>query len=580
MPAIEIIITVAAAFCLISAFITCGIGFYVYAQKTSSTVHRIFFASMLSAAYWATGEFFIWQADSLEGVTFWLKFSSVWTLTLALAIHFILAFTKKIPEEKKLRTILMVCIYTPSIILCITELFTECLFSAAYDPVFGYIYQPAMDNPICIIQILYITSVFFISMYIGFISWREAAPGKIRSQNRLLFAGILATTGSAAISVVFLPLLGIHIPNLVFIGYVICSVMIVIAVQRYGLFVLSPETAVPEIMKTMPDGLILVDKKGEIIAANESAEEIFSSTEQSLTGKSAGTLIPEDDYSLIFGQIEDKKKIADYELSIAEEIPKYVSISGSAVCDSSGETSGTVLILRDITGRKTSERSLQAANNKLSMLSQLTRHDIGNLVTALSGNLCIMESESREPETDQYLRQSLEIVDMIIKQLEFSRNYQQIGAEKPRWNRLNYLIKRAENSVIHEGIEIKSLIEPVMIYADPLLEKVLYNLLENAVRHGEKITEITISTEKQNDGSLIIRFSDNGTGIPDEEKEKIFSYGYGKNTGFGLAFSRELLSVTGIEIAERGVYKKGASFEIKVPAGAWKKETGHFQPEL
>jgi len=77
-------------------------------------------------------------------------------------------------------------------------------------------------------------------------------------------------------------------------------------------------------------------------------------------------------------------------------------------------------------------------------------------------------------------------------------------------------------------------------------------------------------TDEEIDGTLMVAFEDDGAGVRDDEKEKIFRCGYGKNTGFGLAFSREILSVTGITIRETGTAGRGARFEILVPAGAWR----------
>lgn len=62
-----------------------------------------------------------------------------------------------------------------------------------------------------------------------------------------------------------------------------------------------------------------------------------------------------------------------------------------------------------------------------------------------------------------------------------------------------------------------------------------------------------------------IVWEDNGTGIPDEEKEQIFHRGYGKNTGLCLFLVREILSITGMMITETGSFGTGARFEIRVP---------------
>jgi signal transduction histidine kinase len=58
---------------------------------------------------------------------------------------------------------------------------------------------------------------------------------------------------------------------------------------------------------------------------------------------------------------------------------------------------------------------------------------------------------------------------------------------------------------------------------------------------------------------------DDGVGIPDDEKEKIFTRGFGKNTGYGLFLIREILSITGFSIKENGVSGKGAQFIISIP---------------
>jgi len=58
--------------------------------------------------------------------------------------------------------------------------------------------------------------------------------------------------------------------------------------------------------------------------------------------------------------------------------------------------------------------------------------------------------------------------------------------------------------------------------------------------------------------------------VPPENKELIFKRGFGSNTGLGLFLTREILAITGIEIAETGV--KGARFEIRVPQGRYRIE--------
>jgi signal transduction histidine kinase len=64
---------------------------------------------------------------------------------------------------------------------------------------------------------------------------------------------------------------------------------------------------------------------------------------------------------------------------------------------------------------------------------------------------------------------------------------------------------------------------------------------------------------------LIISLEDNGIGIPVPDKERVFTKGFGKNTGLGLFLVKEILSITNITIRENGEYQHGARFEMHVP---------------
>ena len=117
------------------------------------------------------------------------------------------------------------------------------------------------------------------------------------------------------------------------------------------------------------------------------------------------------------------------------------------------------------------------------------------------------------------------------------------------------------------------------IFADQLIVKVFFNLMDNAVRYGGNITTIRFSVQKL-DGDCVMVCQDDGNGVSADEKEKIFERGFGKNTGMGLFLAREILSITGITIRETGEPGKGARFEMTVPKGMWRfSGTGGKLPE-
>jgi len=99
---------------------------------------------------------------------------------------------------------------------------------------------------------------------------------------------------------------------------------------------------------------------------------------------------------------------------------------------------------------------------------------------------------------------------------------------------------------------------------------VFYNLIDNALKYGgERMKTIRVSSQ-ESDNHLVIVCEDDGVGITDEDKKKLFRKGFGKHTGLGLFLSREILAITGITITENGIPGKGARFEITVPKGAYR----------
>ena len=226
---------------------------------------------------------------------------------------------------------------------------------------------------------------------------------------------------------------------------------------------------------------------------------------------------------------------------------------------------GAQVTIHDITERKAAEEALKKANTKLSLLSGITRHDIKNQIMALNGYVDLLKMQINDSSSDSMFAKIKEISSHITKMINFTKEYEQIGLLKPIWQNAKNLADNAVADAMPGDVKLTNKIpDNLEIFADPMISKIFYNLIDNAVRHETGVSEITFSAVKNND-NIVIACQDNGTGIDDREKERVFEQGYGKNTGFGLHISREILDITGIEIKEKGEYKKGARFELTVP---------------
>lgn len=558
-------------FCVISAVITYGLGVFVYAKNPDSRVNRLFLLVNLGASYWALGEFMIWSENTYENVWFWLKVSSFWTLVIVMCIHFILTFADHPLAQPERFKCLFCILYIPALFISFLNIFTENIFTIAYSSSSHYYYTPAVNSPVYYISAIYFFLIFLWAFWVGYKARISAGKDKFKLQANTVSIGLLILLVLGSESGIVLPMLGVYTPNLVFIGILLFSMTISYAILRYGLFILTPETVATNIIQTMPDGVILTDINGNVITSNNYARKLLSYSWKPEDRKHTGQPIPEPVYSKIRDLIQKEGMISDYELIPVKNEPTTLSISGSLVKDPYGQPAGMVLIIHDITERKSTEKILRIANEKISLLNRITRHDISNLITALAGYLEVLKDEDDEDTRNHMISSSIGIVDKITHQLQFSREYQNIGVHDAVWLPLKEITEKAKNDIHHDKVHISNLVDDVEIFADPLSMKVVYNLLENAIRHGTGLTRIDISSQVNTDGSFRIIIENDGTGIKPEEKKLIFNHGYGKNTGLGLTLSRDILAVTGISIIENGEFMKGARFEIIVPPASWRQ---------
>ncbi|NYT05356.1 MAG: PAS domain-containing protein [Methanomicrobiales archaeon] len=227
-------------------------------------------------------------------------------------------------------------------------------------------------------------------------------------------------------------------------------------------------------------------------------------------------------------------------------------------------------ILIDITETHDARTALQEANKKLNLLAEITRHDILNKLTGMFGYLYLIdEILPADEQLRMYFQRIWSLADTIQRQITFTRDYQNLGMTTPVWQNVGAVVRQSALSVPMMNVRLVVETGTLEILADPLLEKVFYNILDNAVRHGEHVTGIYVRWEERGDRA-VITLEDNGIGVPDDEKETIFEKGVGRNTGLGLFLSREILGITGITIAETGTEGQGARFEILVAPGGFR----------
>jgi PAS domain S-box-containing protein len=332
------------------------------------------------------------------------------------------------------------------------------------------------------------------------------------------------------------------------------------------------------ILKNANEGIIVNELTprgpGKFLEANDAACRILGLTSEELRRVSLVDLdtpemmkrAPE-----IFQEIQEKRHATFQTNYLAKDKSEKLLEISVSLFELMGRPT-LLSVIHDITELKKGEQALRHANKKLSLMTSITRHDIRNQLLALNAYLFLSKETLDDPgKTGEYIRHEEEITKTIERQISFTKEYEDLGVHAPVWQDVRQCIGRAADELDLTGIDLVSEeMAGVEIFADSLLQKAFFNLIDNSLRHGghalEKIRFLVHETDK----GLTILYEDDGSGIPAEQRTLIFERGYGKNTGFGLFFIREILDITGITIRECGEPGTGARFEILVPWGEYR----------
>lgn len=329
------------------------------------------------------------------------------------------------------------------------------------------------------------------------------------------------------------------------------------------------------ILENVPAMIWYKDINNTILKVNSAAAIAFGRPVEEIEGRPYSELFPdlsqkyyEDDLEIFrtgepkFGILEEfVTNTGEHRWLETDKIPLY---------DADKKVSGILIVCTDITEEKKAKDAMALANKKLNLMSSITRHDIANQLQGLFFSLEFLKERNTDAELDDFIQKADMFGHNIERQISFTRDYQDIGVKEPRWQDVKRTILRSARSIHLGEIRLHVELSGLEIYADPLLEKVFHNLIDNAVRYGEKLTEIRFYGVEEEGSGYILICEDDGVGVPDELKIAIFRREYFKHTGFGLNLSRDILEITGLTISETGYTGIGARFEIVIPKGEFR----------
>ena len=329
----------------------------------------------------------------------------------------------------------------------------------------------------------------------------------------------------------------------------------------------------------MIEGLVVLDPRGRIVLANRSAEALFGFSRM-MVGGTLLEAIRHHEVAAIADRVGTESAVLEQEVRIEGPVLRVLQISAVALRDAAGSAAGAVLVFHDVT--------------RLRELEGLRQDFVANVSHELRTPLSLIKSTSETlldgaKDDPAVATRFIEIIDkhanrltlliddlLLLARLDSGRiemKFQSLPLREAAQDSLDDfgIIARARNVTLENVVPVD-----LIARADPeRLRQVLSNLIDNAIKYGRPRGVVSIGGRSLDDGRVELAVRDDGPGIPQEAKSRIFERFYRVDkarsreqggTGLGLAIVKNVMEAHGGEVRVESAPGAGTTFFLTLPA--------------
>jgi PAS domain S-box-containing protein len=359
------------------------------------------------------------------------------------------------------------------------------------------------------------------------------------------------------------------------------------------------------VFQSSPLGIGVLAAAGEIQVCNSALSGLLSRSDRSLMGRRLSEFLAGEDRQRLVRALEEvaitgQRRQVDARVQSVQGDYRHVRISLSLV-RTSGQVDGSlVAVMEDVTPLKILEqervehlRQLRDKHNQLQELDQVKSRFVSNVSHELRTPLAVIKlyatlAGKGRPEKQAHYLQTIEqethrletMVENILDLTRMDREALRVHPERLVATEIvEQVLQVYEESARRRGIELRNRIRHPLppLWADKNhLIQMLTNLVDNAIKYTPRGGQVWVAAREEGSDAnrmLEIAVGDTGTGIPEDEQEKIFERFYRGNnnspgstgTGLGLAIVRELMSQHGGRVTLQSRVAEGSVFALQFP---------------
>lgn len=330
------------------------------------------------------------------------------------------------------------------------------------------------------------------------------------------------------------------------------------------------------IVDSIPSAMLTTNANFKVTFMNNAAREFLEQhqlfDETKLMNNDVNEFLPVAD--ILLESDDDRMQRGEYEF----ENGTIIGLNMTKMY-SDGKFTGLLVLFRDLTEWRAMEKSVLFRNSLMSLgeMAAGIAHEIRNPLASIQGAVQLLREQDltkRGEELYEIIRQEIARLGNTIQDfLSFTRESGPM-AEPANVCQLVAEVTNLFEKGCKEGIELT--ISPDVYTGEAWVKcergkfkRVIWNILKNAEKSVQYQDTRKITVEIEMDiPEITVRVSDNGKGIPEGIREKIFQpyfSTFAKGFGLGLSISKSIVEEMGGRIEVGGTFGEGAVFSIVIP---------------
>jgi len=341
---------------------------------------------------------------------------------------------------------------------------------------------------------------------------------------------------------------------------------------------------VERLLEKLEEVVFLFDRDDRLVMSGRASERLFGRGRWEMVGRSLSEIFPASTPlgAAVRNAIDMRQPVRDLPVTLdrggAQGTRVLVNIEPLEAFPGH-ERIGTLITLRDADTRRQIQSQLDVSA-RLAAISRLTggvAHEIKNPLQAITVHLEVLKSKL----ADQYdevgpaietIAREIQRLDRVVKTfLDFTRPVDLRMRELELAPLTREVVKLVAPSAARQGVTIEFGAEPGDIYMHgdrDLVQQAILNVVVNGIEAMKEGGKLEITCKRSGDDCLIT-VSDQGVGIPEEIRERIFNLYYstkGKGSGIGLAVTFRVVQLHNGTIDFTSEPGKGTTFRLRFPA--------------